>query len=598
MNLTELNNGRDVIFNNDGDERFMSTITTTSNQKNNYKKNVSTIDLGECEYKLKGKYNISLNDSLYILKIEAYLNDMKIPKIEYEVYYPLNNNFTKLDLSLCKDININISIPVDIPINELDKYNASSGLYNDLCYTLSENGTDKTLKDRQNDFVNNNMMICEENCEFIYYDNELKKASCSCSVKEEISLLTDIKINSKVFLSNFMNTNNFANFKLIKCIHLLFNLNNLLKNSANYLILIILIISIITIFIFALCDYLHIKNTINEISEAKKNGKKNRVSKYINKTRKKTVIISNDINGNIDSNKRIMNRILTNNKNTKKRKSKAKKSFIEINNKGSKKQKSVINNRTKKSKQSISVLNKNNTPDKKKDKEDEIISLKDYEMNSLQYKEAIKIDKRTYLQYYLSLLRTKHLIIFTFFNNNDYNSKIIKIYIFALNIAATYTINAMFYSETIMHRIYMESGKFNFIQQLPEMIYSSLITALINTLIKSFGLCQNNILKIKQCNKESLEDKKEKETKNIKYKIILFFIITYILLFFFWIFLGCFCSVYKNTQIHLLKEVLSSFAISNITPFFIQIFPVIVRIPALRIKSNCLYKFSKILQIF
>ena len=257
MNLTELNNGRDVIFNNDGDDRFMSTITTTSNQKNNYKKNVSTIDLGECEYKLKGKYNISINDSLYIIKLEIYLDGMKIPKIEYEVYYPLNNNFTKLDLSLCKDININISIPADIPINELDKYNASSGLYNDLCYTLSENGTDKTLKDRQNDFVNNNMMICEENCEFIYYDNELKKASCSCSVKEEISLLTDIKINSKVFLSNFMNTNNFANFKLIKCIHLLFNLNNLLKNSANYLILIIIIISIITIFIFTLCDYLY-----------------------------------------------------------------------------------------------------------------------------------------------------------------------------------------------------------------------------------------------------------------------------------------------------------------------------------------------------
>ena len=156
----------------------------------------------------------------------------------------------------------------------------------------------------------------------------------------------------------------------------------------------------------------------------------------------------------------------------------------------------------------------------------------------------------------------------------------------------------MFYSETILHRIYVESGKFNFVQQLPEMIYSSIIAAILNVLIKFFGLCQSNILKIKKSNKDNLKENKEKEIKNIKYKIVLFFVITYVLIFFFWIFLGCFCSVYKNTQIHLLKGVLSSFAISNITPFFIQFLPVLVRIPALKRKNNCLYNFSKVLQIF
>ena len=51
----------------------------------------------------------------------------------------------------------------------------------------------------------------------------------------------------------------------------------------------------------------------------------------------------------------------------------------------------------------------------------------------------------------------------------------------------------MFYSETILHRIYVESGKFNFVQQLPEMIYSSIIAAILNVLIKFSGLCQSNI---------------------------------------------------------------------------------------------------------
>ena len=46
----------------------------------------------------------------------------------------------------------------------------------------------------------------------------------------------------------------------------------------------------------------------------------------------------------------------------------------------------------------------------------------DYELNNLSYKNAIKIDKRTYFQYYLSLLKMKHLIIFSFYTYTDYNS--------------------------------------------------------------------------------------------------------------------------------------------------------------------------------
>ena len=38
----------------------------------------------------------------------------------------------------------------------------------------------------------------------------------------------------------------------------------------------------------------------------------------------------------------------------------------------------------------------------------------DSELNDLDYKIAIKIDKRTYFQYYLSLIRTKHLLFFSF----------------------------------------------------------------------------------------------------------------------------------------------------------------------------------------
>ena len=89
---------------------------------------------------------------------------MKIPKIEYEVYYPLNNSndLIKLNLELCKDTKIEISIKVKI--NEsLDKYNPKSDYYNDICHkTTSKCDTDISLKDRRNEFVYNNMTLCDK----------------------------------------------------------------------------------------------------------------------------------------------------------------------------------------------------------------------------------------------------------------------------------------------------------------------------------------------------------------------------------------------------------------------------------------------------
>ena len=184
-NIEELNEGNDLTFNN---QEVIYTISTTSNQnKNLLKNNVTSVNLGDCINKLKDKYNISKDEevNLYILKIDIPLEGMKIPKIEYEVYYPLyNQTLFQLDLSVCQNTRINISIPINISLDDLDLFNSSSDLYNDICYTLtSESGTDKSLKDRKNDFINKNLTVCEENCKFIDYDNGTKKGICSCYTK-------------------------------------------------------------------------------------------------------------------------------------------------------------------------------------------------------------------------------------------------------------------------------------------------------------------------------------------------------------------------------------------------------------------------------
>ena len=57
--------------------------------------------------------------------------------------------------------------------------------------------------------------------------------------------------------------------------------------------------------------------------------------------------------------------------------------------------------------------------------------------------------------------------------------------------------------------------------------------------------------------------------------------------------------IYKNTQIHLLKDTLMSIGLSVIFPFVIYLLPGVFRVPALSINNNkgkCLYNFSKLLQ--
>ena len=173
----------------------------------------------------------------------------------------------------------------------------------------------------------------------------------------------------------------------------------------------------------------------------------------------------------------------------------------------------------------------------------------------------------------------------------------IKIYLFFFIFSIHYVVSAMFYSDETMHKIYVEEGAFDFTYQLPKMIYSLIISSILKIVLNKFGLYETNIIIIKHIEKNV--EKRKKEFNKIKCKILSFFIITFLLLILFWIYLGCFCAVYKNTQIHLLLEVSSSFGLSFIAPFFIYLIPGIFRIPSLkkRGESPYLYKISQLLQM-
>ena len=232
----------------------------------------------------------------------------------------------------------------------------------------------------------------------------------------------------------------------------------------------------------------------------------------------------------------------------------------------------------------------------------EIMAKNDEEMNNLSYKLALKLDNRTYCSYYLSLIKTKHILIFSFYNNkNDYNSKIIKIDLFFVGIIIELFINALFFSDETMHKIYKDEGVFNFIYQLPQIIYSIIISTALNAVIHMLALSEGNILNFKKNKKrKNLYTRVNKLTKFLRIKFILYFIFSIILLFFFWYYLSMFCAIYRNTQNHLIKDTLISFGLSLIYPFVIYLLPGIFRISALsdvKNKRHFIYNLSLFLQM-
>ena len=226
-----------------------------------------------------------------------------------------------------------------------------------------------------------------------------------------------------------------------------------------------------------------------------------------------------------------------------------------------------------------------------------IMEYNDEEINELQYDIAIKKDKRTYCIYYISLLKTNHNLIFSFFNNNDYNSRIVKIDLFFISFTIYYTINALFFNDKSMHKIYTNNGSFSLESQIAQIIYSSLISFVLNKPLKLLALSNSSIINFKQSKKNDKE-KIMNLNKTLKIKFIIYFIAGFIFLLFFWYYISIFCAIYKNIQYHLIKDTLLSFGLSLVYPFGICLLPGALRICSLSKKNRaCLYNLSKIIQI-
>jgi len=560
--LPQILNGNNTVY----------QFTTVISQKNicNTKYSYSSIDFYEFSDIFKRRLKEFSND-FYLFKVDYFFEDYKIPIIEYNIYDKVGKVFQKINLDSFKDKHIRYYLPVNINQEDEFKYNPTNNYFNDICYSYNaDNGKDKIIYERKDEFNKFKMSLCEKDCIYVKYDFNINKVICECKIK------TDLKYSDKIIVNEafyqFTNLKMLSNIYILKCAKTLFSKDGIKSNIAFYIVMIIILISIFECIYFFLKGYKYFERKIKEIIELKSIVYEVQFKKKIKPKKfphKMFVFYKVDSpkNEKIDENNSNSNTNIV------------------------KDDKNSINDNH------IKYINKNNK-NKVNNKEDFNFYENDHEKNILPYDIALKDDQQSYWDYYFSLIRSKHLFILTFYTFNDYNSRIIKISLFLLIFAIHYFVNAWFLNDSIINKIYKHPKKYSLSISLPIIIFSVIISYVAGYFLKMLSFTENSIIEIKNQRTTQLsKNLKEKILKQIKIKIIIFYSLNFILLVFIWYYLSCFGVAFRNTQYILFWNTLISMLITLIFPFIFFLVLGILRIQSLKNNNENIYKISQLLQL-
>ena len=501
--------------------------------------------------------------------------------------------------------------------------------------------------------------IYYDDCKFEYFKLNESNVTIICKSKVKTNFfeeMKDFKLDVKQLIYNFKFCEA-SNFYIVKCYKKFFSIKGQLNNYANYIYYntLAIIIILLIIYCFKGANYLKFKlaKIIIKIKFRDNNKQESMENRSNIGTSKKLIYYSN-LNSNdflnqkiqLTDPKLIFSQIESQNNFQKKSSSILKKKstnlISNVNESTSKTSQIIIlkenisstknvRGRNKKGKKGkplnyILSLNKEeikqklqktldeerkkntNIPEtiiinqsiKKKNKKKIIYNknLTEVDFNEFGYHKASKYDERTFMQIYFSYIRLKHSLLSIFYDN--YNITPIKIILFVQKFGTQVCTTGLFFKENTMHQIYIDNGSFNFIYRLPFTLYSIIISGIISFLLKRLVSTQRCIINyIKDVEKLNNRNEAINRAVNIikcyKIRFIFFVISIIVILVVYWFYIGCFCTIYHNTQFYLLKDSLIGFGLSMLYPIGILLIAVLLRLIAIKKKCPFLYKISKLL---
>ena len=449
---------------------------------------------------------------------------------------------------------INVQIPNPF-INNTDKETESTiFLVSDIIseYIInSENNIEGSDKSYNTDIINS----CPPNCFVDKIDYTTKKVFCSCPLenKNNQSTNTNIrKLSPKRNIQSTTYTHSKSNIYVLKCI------GNISKYFKKNYILIIFTFLVVGYIATAIIYFIFYRSKYISSNNSEKLKKLQKIM-TLSGSYKIAVPPKGRLRKNISNNKSL--KIMDSNNDIK--------SSYNMN------QKNNINNNKIaydknyndfSPKQNITLppelyLNSDNT-----------------DLDLVDYSTAITKDKRSYFQIFVSISQKRQIFIFCFIQ--DHNILVLKISLFIFCLINYFMVNLFFFNNNVIHKIFIDKGKYNFGYQIKYILLSSLISCIflyIAKFIFTFQQSPKQLIQVIKC---------------IDFSLVIF-----ILLFiFYWIYIGSFCSVFIKTQKHLIANFFITIITCSIYELIFTIISCIMRIISLKKKKTPkVYLISQIL---
>ena len=217
----------------------------------------------------------------------------------------------------------------------------------------------------------------------------------------------------------------------------------------------------------------------------------------------------------------------------------------------------------------------------------------------MDYKEAVKNDKRSWCKIYIGYLFEKNSYLNAFVSDSFIDLRTIKINFLCFRLEIIFVLNALFYTDSYISSAYHNNGKLGFFTSLPKSLYSILVSIIATLFFKLLTSNKKEIVEIIKNKKDNDEyaDSINTILNKFKIKLIVFFILQILFSLAFLYYISAFCAVYQNTKFYWLYGCLESILFDIIISFIYCIFLATFRYYGLVKRTKCLFDFTNILDI-
>ena len=201
---------------------------------------------------------------------------------------------------------------------------------------------------------------------------------------------------------------------------------------------------------------------------------------------------------------------------------------------------------------------------------------------------------------YWGFLVDYQIILGTFFTDNHLDLFVIKLSFLVCTFQISFFLNALFYTDDYISDAYHNDGVLDFFSSLPKSIYSFLATLITTNLLRMLSSSKNELMRVIRRNRRfnNYTNIINIKLSKLRKKLIIYFILVFLLESFFLYYVTAFCAVYRYSQKYWFMGCLESFGMDSIIGLISCIFLSLLRYISIKKHLKCLFIFANILSTF